>query len=139
MEDTFLSHYVCAECVDKNRCEYWSEAFDCYWEGEYNKTELLEEFRRNCEETYRPYALAQMNEWQRRTAFTHEHGKRIRRLTQLSVRDMIILVRLYPTFLYVQYVVVFPLCRVPQLPTPSIMKRYPLPNSIDTVITTSRS
>ena len=85
MFDTFKSHYVCAECVDKNHCEYWFEAFDCYWEGGINWNEVVEEFRRNCEESYRACALAQMNEWQSHTVFTHEHGKRIRWLWECSV------------------------------------------------------
>ena len=85
MFDTFFSHYVCAECVDIDSCEYWVEAFHCYVEGGINKNDVLEEFQRNCEESSNAYALAQMNEWQRRTTFTHEHGKRIRRLRRRSV------------------------------------------------------
>ena len=85
MKDTFSSHYVCAECVDRNRCEYWDEAFHCYSKARINQDEDLEEFRRNCEDSYRAYALAQMNEWQRCTVFTHEHGRRIRWLYECSV------------------------------------------------------
>ena len=78
MRDMFLSHYVCAECVDKNDCEYWFEAFDCYWKARTNKTEVIEEFQRDSEESSHAYALAQLSEWQSRTVFTHEHGKRMR-------------------------------------------------------------
>ena len=85
MFDTFESHFVCAECVDKNRCEYWFEAFDCCSKARINENEVVEEFQRNSEESYRAYALAQMNEWQSHTVFTHEHGKRIRWLRECSV------------------------------------------------------
>ena len=85
MRDMFLNHYVCAECVNHNCCEYWEEAIHCYWNGDINENEVIEEFRRNCEDSYRAYALAQMNEWQKHTLFTHEHGKRIHRLWGCSV------------------------------------------------------
>ena len=85
MEGSFESHYACAECVNENRCEYWFEALDCYWEDGYNENEVIEEFQRNCEESSRAYALSQMNEWQKRTVFTHEHGKCIRWFWECSV------------------------------------------------------
>ena len=85
MDDTFRRHYKCAECVNENCCEYWLEAFECYSKARINENEVLEEFQRNSEESCRAYALAQMNKWQRRTVFTHEHGKRIRWLYECSV------------------------------------------------------
>ena len=84
MEVTFSRHYSCPECVNKNRCEYWVEAWDCYWGGGFDENEVFIEFQRNSKDSYQAYALAQMKEWQICTEFAHEHGKQIRWLLQGS-------------------------------------------------------
>jgi hypothetical protein len=78
MMETFKERYSCAECVDEQRCEFWEEAYDCYWKDDLNMDEILQEFRKDDVESSSKYALSEMKEWRRRTVFGHEQGRRAR-------------------------------------------------------------
>jgi hypothetical protein len=85
MFDTFKEHYTCADCVNESSCEYWLEAWHCYCKGDHDYNEILQEFRKNCEKSFREYVLERMNDWRRSTVFSHEHGKQVRWLRTGSV------------------------------------------------------